>query len=108
MTGTLLALMLWGLPADGPKSETTGRLTGHRISLTTDTPDPRNLTGPLHERLTSDRAEKTLRVVVNSVVFRSSGQDLTTAGTYTEMASRFLEPVLLGLAILAIRSRVKR
>ncbi|MFD0448956.1 hypothetical protein [Streptomyces rhizosphaericus] len=46
--------------------------------------------------------------MVNSVVFRSSGQDLTTTGTYTEMASRPTEPVLLGLAALAIRGRVKR
>ncbi|GAA0990895.1 hypothetical protein GCM10009576_067160 [Streptomyces rhizosphaericus] len=51
---------------------------------------------------------QSLRVVVNSVVFRSSGQDLTTTGTYTEMASRPTEPVLLGLAALAIRGRVKR
>ncbi|MER6162937.1 hypothetical protein ABT147_47005, partial [Streptomyces sp. NPDC001868] len=34
-------------------------------------------------------------MVLNSVVFRSSSQDLTTWGTYTEMASRFTEPVLL-------------
>lgn len=49
-----------------------------------------------------------LRVVVNSVIFRSSGQDRTTAGTYTEMASRLAEPVLLGLAVLAVRGRIKR
>jgi hypothetical protein len=108
MTGTILALMLWGLPADGPKPQTTGRLTGQQISLTTDTPAPRNPAGPLHDRLTSQRAEKALRIVVNSVIFRSSGQDLTTAGTYTEMTSRLLEPVLLGLAALAVRGRVKR
>jgi hypothetical protein len=42
------------------------------------------------------------------VVFRSAGQDLTTAGTYIEMGSRITEPVLLGLAVLAIRNRVKR
>ncbi|PAZ10470.1 hypothetical protein CLM62_40605 [Streptomyces sp. SA15] len=40
--------------------------------------------------------------------FRSSGQNLTTAGTYIEMASRVTEPVLLGLAVLAVRNRVKR
>ncbi|WP_405764067.1 hypothetical protein [Streptomyces sp. NBC_00080] len=42
------------------------------------------------------------------MIFRSSSQDLTTVGTYTEMASRLAEPVLLGLAVLAIRGRVKR
>ncbi|THA71800.1 hypothetical protein E6P78_04160 [Streptomyces sp. A0958] len=36
------------------------------------------------------------------------GQDLTTAGDYIEMTSRLTEPVLLGLAALAIRGRVKR
>ncbi|MFG1808275.1 hypothetical protein [Streptomyces sp. NPDC049040] len=44
----------------------------------------------------------------HSVIFRSSGKDLTTAGTYTEMASRLTEPVLLGLAVLAVRGRIKR
>ena len=110
MCATLLTLMLWGLPADAPKPTTTGRQVeaGERITLTTDTPDPRNPTGPYHERLSAERFEKALRVVINSVVFRSSGQDLTTSGTYTEMASRLVEPVLLGLAVLAVRSRVKR
>ncbi|MFC9287907.1 hypothetical protein [Streptomyces sp. NPDC057052] len=41
-------------------------------------------------------------------VARSSGQDLTTWGTYTEMVSRFTESVLLALAVLAVRSRIKR
>ncbi|MGV9856862.1 pentapeptide repeat-containing protein [Streptomyces sp. NPDC003442] len=108
MAATVLVMMLWGLPTDDPKPATTGRLTGQDISLTTDKPDPVNPTGPLSSRLTSERLEKSLRVVVNSVVFRSSGQDLTTTGTYTEMASRLTEPVLLGLAALAIRGRVKR
>lgn len=58
--------------------------------------------------MTTERFEKSLRVVINSVVFRSSGQNLTTAGTYSEMASRLMEPVLLGFAVLAIRNRVKR
>jgi len=58
--------------------------------------------------VTSNRFEKTLRMVINSVVLRSSGQDLTTAGTCTEMVSQLVEPVLLGPAVLAIRNRVKR
>jgi uncharacterized protein YjbI with pentapeptide repeats len=110
MAATIAAMVLWGIPADDPKPQTTGRqvTTGQRITLTTDTPDPTNPTGPWPQRITSERFEKALRVVINSVVFHSSGQDLTTAGTYTEMTSRLTEPVLLGLAILAIRSRVKR
>jgi uncharacterized protein YjbI with pentapeptide repeats len=108
MIATVLALMLWGLPTSTPEPEFTGHQTGPDISLTTTTPDPANPTGPLLQRLTTERFEKGLRVVINSVVFRSSGQDLTTTGTYTEMASRFTEPILLGLALLAIRARVKR
>jgi hypothetical protein len=108
MAVTVLALMLWGLPAETPRQEFSGRQTGPDISLTDNTPDPVNPTGPLSERVTSGRFEAALRVVINSTVFRSSGQDLTTAGTYTEMTSRFAEPVLLGLAVLAIRARVKR
>ncbi|MFI0908393.1 hypothetical protein ACH4TE_33490 [Streptomyces sioyaensis] len=60
------------------------------------------------ERFTGERFEKSVRVVLNSVLFRASGQDLTVWGTYTEMVSRLAEPVLLGLAALAVRGRVKR
>ncbi|MET7481295.1 pentapeptide repeat-containing protein [Streptomyces sp. NPDC005648] len=108
MNATLLAMMLWGLPADYPKPVSTGRVTGQDIQLTTDTPNPANPTGPLQERISSGRFEKGLRVVINSVAFRSSDQDLTTAGTYIAMLSRLTEPVLFGLAVLAVRSRVKR
>ncbi|MGV4890700.1 pentapeptide repeat-containing protein (plasmid) [Streptomyces viridosporus] len=110
MTVTIAVMMLWGLPAEDPKPTTTGRQVsvGQQVVLTTDTPVPVNPAGPLIERVTTERFEKSLRVVINSVVFRSSGQDLTTAGTYTEMASRLAEPVLLGLAVLAVRSRIKR
>jgi len=108
MSTTLLSLMLWGLPADDSKQIATGEITGSHVRLITEVPDPVNPKGHPLERLTSGRFEKSLRVVVNSVIFRSSGQDLTTAGTYLEMASRLSEPILLGLAILAIRGRVKR
>ncbi|MDG9705372.1 pentapeptide repeat-containing protein [Streptomyces sp. DH37] len=110
MAATLLALLLWGLPAGDPEPVTTGRqvAAGQEVTWTTRTPDPVGPTGPLTERVTAERFEKALRVVINSVAFRSSGQDLTTAGTYTEMASRLAEPVLLGLAVLAVRTRVKR
>ncbi|MET8347538.1 pentapeptide repeat-containing protein [Streptomyces microflavus] len=110
MAATVAVMVLWGLPVDDPEPITTGRqaAVGQQVTLTTDTPDPVNPTGPMPDRATGERFEKGLRVVVNSVVFRSSGQDLTTIGTYTEMVSRLAEPVLLGLAVLAVRSRVKR
>ncbi|MFF7205637.1 pentapeptide repeat-containing protein [Streptomyces sp. NPDC008141] len=108
MIATMSVMMLWGLPKDDPKPESTGTVTGRSITLRTDTPDPANPDGPYRKRLTTERFDKSLRVVINSVVFRSSGQGLTTTGTYTEMASRLSEPVLLGLALLAVRGRVKR
>ncbi|MZG13913.1 pentapeptide repeat-containing protein, partial [Streptomyces sp. SID5914] len=110
VAATITVMVLWGLPANDPNPQTTGQQVraGQNLKLITDAPDPRNPTGPLIERVTTKRFEKSVRVVINSVVFRSSGQDLTTAGTYTEMTSRLVEPVLLGLAVLAVRSRVKR
>lgn len=110
MAATTMVMVLWGLPVNDLKPQTTGQQVGagQKLKLTTDTPDPRNPTGPLSKRVSTERFEKALRVVINSVVFRSSGQDLTTAGTYTEMASRLAEPVLLGLAVLAVRGRLKR
>ncbi|MEU5811455.1 pentapeptide repeat-containing protein [Streptomyces sp. NPDC047718] len=109
MTVTILALMMWGLPTHDPKSRTTGTLpaTGQALILTTDTPDP-VITGPVSNRFTGKRAKKATRIAVNSVVFRASGQNLTAIGGDIEMASRLFEPVLLGLAALAIRGRVKR
>lgn len=64
---------------------TTGRQasTGQTLTLVPDTPDPVNPAGAPTGRLTSDRFETALLTVVDSVVFRSSGRDLTTAGTYT-------------------------
>ncbi|WP_405955144.1 pentapeptide repeat-containing protein [Streptomyces phaeochromogenes] len=107
MTVTVLLLMGFGLPTHDPDPSTTGTLHGDKISLHTSTPDPA-LHGGWPQRMTRARAEKAARVAVNSVVFRSSGQNLTTAGTYIEMTSRLLEPTLLALAALAVRGRIKR
>ncbi|WP_252370200.1 hypothetical protein [Streptomyces hygroscopicus] len=107
MMTTILLLMGFGLPQDSPKQEATGTVPpgGGKVTFEIDKDNPQN---PTHNRFTTKRFEKALSVTLNSVVFRSSGQDLTTAGGYIEMASRFSEPVLLGLAALAIRGRVKR
>lgn len=107
MSLTVLFLMGVGLPTHDPDPATTGTLQDSKITLNTSTPDPA-LHGGLPQRMTWARAEKATRVAINSVVFRSSGQNLTTAGTYIEMISRLLEPTLLALGVLAIRGRIKR
>ncbi|WP_308034829.1 pentapeptide repeat-containing protein [Streptomyces pseudogriseolus] len=107
MIVTVVLLMGFGLPRNSPKQEATGTVPpgGGKVTFEIDKADPQNPTG---SRFTGKRFEKALNVTLNSVVFRSSGQDLTTAGTYIEMTSRVAEPVLLGLAVLAVRNRVKR
>ncbi|MFD7614207.1 pentapeptide repeat-containing protein [Streptomyces sp. NPDC059828] len=107
MTLTVLLLMGVGLPSQDPDPATRGTVHGSKISLTTKAPDA-VLEGKWPQRWSWKRAEKATRVAVNSVVFRSSGQNLTTAGTYIEMTSRLLEPTLLALGVLAIRGRIKR
>lgn len=107
MSLTVLLLMGFGLPTHDLDPATTGTLHGDKISLHTSTPDPA-LHGVWDQRMTWSRAERATRVAVNSVIFRSSGQNLTIPGTYIEMASRLLEPTLLALAALAVRGRIKR
>ncbi len=107
MLVTITLLMGFGIPQDSPKQQATGTVPpgGGTATFVIDKKDPRNPTG---DRFTSKRFDKALNVTLNSVVFRSSGQDLTTSGTYIEMASRLLEPTLLALAALAVRGRIKR
>ncbi|CAL9631682.1 pentapeptide repeat-containing protein [Streptomyces sp. enrichment culture] len=104
---TLVLLMGFGLPKETPKQEATGTVPpgGGKVTFQIDKGEPENPTG---DRFTGKRFEKALNVTLNSVVFRSSGQDLTTAGTYIEMTSRLVEPALLALAVLAVRGRIKR
>lgn len=48
------------------------------------------------------------RIAVGAVLLRTPGAELTTAGQWTVMVAHLLGPVLLALAVLAIRARVKR
>ena len=103
-------LALYGLPADNPRP--AGLLRSDRSILEWElVPQPPSTELPrtaLRERLTAERLERAARASLNAAVFRSAGQQLTVPGQYTEMAVRFLGPVLLGLALLSIRNRVKR
>jgi hypothetical protein len=47
-------------------------------------------------------------VAVEGAVFRTSDQQLTYVGRLIQAALRFAGPILLGLAVLSIRGRVKR
>ncbi|MFD8615303.1 pentapeptide repeat-containing protein [Streptomyces sp. NPDC059631] len=107
MLTTIVLLMGFGLPAKEPEQTATGTVPadGGRVTFDIGKDDPQNPTG---NRFTSERFDKALNVTLNSVVFRSADQDLTTTGTYIEMTSRLTEPILLGLAALAIRGRIKR
>jgi hypothetical protein len=63
---------------------------------------------PPDQRWTAARAERAVRIALGSVVFRDTDQRLTTAGSWMVMTGRALGPILLALAVLAIRARVKR
>lgn len=52
--------------------------------------------------------ENAARIAVGAVVFRDDRTELTAAGEWTVLVARFLGPVLLALAVLAVRARVKR
>ncbi|MEU1458364.1 pentapeptide repeat-containing protein [Streptomyces avermitilis] len=104
ITLTMLSLMWWGLPTQVPLPSATGTISDSRITLSTNKPDLA-ISGQL---MTLPRADRAARVVMNSVIFRTSGQNLTRAGTYIELGSRICEPILLALALLAVRNRVKR
>lgn len=48
------------------------------------------------------------RIAVGAVVFRDDRTELTAAGEWIVLVARFLGPVLLALAVFAVRARVKR
>ncbi|MEU1409580.1 hypothetical protein ABZ471_46500 [Streptomyces sp. NPDC005728] len=106
----LTILMLVGLPVDPPVQRINGTLTdGKAVALTTKAPAAGGKApDPLAKRFSWYRAERAVRTAVNSVILGSAGQGLTVPGTYTEMTSRLVEPGLLALVLLAVRSRVKR
>ncbi|MER5376496.1 pentapeptide repeat-containing protein [Streptomyces sp. NPDC002553] len=106
---TVFLMMGWGLPGAEIKQQASGVISppGKKTTLVVEKPNP-SLHLSFNDRFTGKRLEKAGQVVLNSVIFKSSGQDLTTAGTWIEMVSRFTEPVLLGFAALAVRGRIKR
>jgi hypothetical protein len=114
LIGLVTALFtLWGLPARATSS-ITATISGTPPAQTGTFTLPNSVTAsPPTSSLTSrfsdpKRLERAVRGALSAVVFRDIGQQLTVVGRYTEMAARFLGPVLLGLALLSVRNRVKR
>ncbi|MFC7994348.1 pentapeptide repeat-containing protein, partial [Streptomyces pilosus] len=107
---TVVLLILVGLPSQPRVQKTAGTLTtSGTVSLTTRGAVPSGeAPDQWADRFGWWRAERAARTAVNSVIFRSAGQGLTVPGTYIEMTSRLVEPVLLALALLAVRGRIKR
>jgi hypothetical protein len=63
---------------------------------------------PHTPRWTRERTGTALEVTLESFVFRSTDQPLTTCGVWFTTAARILGPILLALTLLAVRNRVKR
>jgi uncharacterized protein YjbI with pentapeptide repeats len=100
-----------GLQSGSSVQLVTGTLSGATVggqTVTVQVSDPPAALPPPEQRWTWGRTGKAVQIALGSVVFRDGGQKLTPCGTWTVMAGRFLGPVLLALAVLAIRARVKR
>ncbi|MFJ1758680.1 pentapeptide repeat-containing protein [Amycolatopsis sp. NPDC088138] len=106
-----VVLITCGLPAAGPtsQSKTVTRAVpgGGQETVTTSTDVTPHLP-PSNGRWTLDRLDTSVRIALGAVVFRDAGQKLTTVGTWAVMVARFVGPILLALAALAVRARVKR
>jgi uncharacterized protein YjbI with pentapeptide repeats len=108
VTTTLIG---WGLAATTPSQHVVGTVTtaphkAARIDATLGFNTPQ--IPPASQRWTTERTRTALEVTLESIVFRSTDQPLTTIGLWTTDAARILGPVLLALALLAARNRVKR
>ncbi|WP_377268208.1 pentapeptide repeat-containing protein [Peterkaempfera sp. SMS 1(5)a] len=106
---SVLLLMMWGVPVEPVDEVVTGTAApaGGRLTLEVGPPDLR-LPTRLGDRWTAGRAGTAGRVVLDSVAFRASSEQLTDAGGWIERVSRCVEPALLTVAALAARRRVKR
>jgi hypothetical protein len=104
-------LVAFGLPTAGPTSQSTtvthSALGGGQQTVTT-TIDVAAQLPPGSARWTWDRIDTSARIALGAVAFRDASQKLTTAGIWTVMVARFVGPILLALAALAVRARVKR
>ena len=103
-------LLVCGIPqGSSPQTGTVqpAATPGGPQKVTIDAVAP-SIVPPLAQAWTAERADKAMRIALGSVVFRDSDLKLTTAGSWTVMGGRAFGPLLLALAALAVRARVKR
>jgi hypothetical protein len=105
------ALVGWGLAATAPPQDLKGTVTSSagnhsRIDATLSTAKAQ--LPPTGQRWTAGRTWTSTEVTLDSVVFRTTSQPLTTLGSWITDFARILGPVLLALTLLAVRNRVKR
>ena len=104
ISATIIALTAVGFPANGATLTADGTLTtptgNQPIHVTIYQSDP------VKDILA--RTEKATEITLNAVIFRAPDTQLTTTGRYINITARILGPLLLGLALIAIRNRVKR
>jgi hypothetical protein len=99
----MLATVGFASPSATPVRATiTGTPPQQRIRFETE-PPTMTVQPPL-----ADRLGTAALVAVEGAVFRTSDQALTYKGRLLQATLRFVGPVLLGLALLSIRGRVKR
>ena len=113
LIGVLFVLLTqFGLPDGTALQQMTGTVPAtvagqpQQISIEV-TAAPATLPPP-GQRWTADRMSRAIRIALGSVVFRDADQKLTAQGVWIVMAGRAFGPLLLALAALAIRARVKR
>jgi uncharacterized protein YjbI with pentapeptide repeats len=105
------ALTGWGLAATAPVQDLAGTVTtipGKPARINATLSGIPSQLPPASQRWTTERTRTAVEVTLESFVFRSTDQPLTTAGTWTTIAARILGPLLFALALLAVRNRVKR
>jgi uncharacterized protein YjbI with pentapeptide repeats len=117
LLGVIVTTVLvgWGLAATAPSEQMVGVVTTTphqpaRIDATLYTSTPTSAPGlpPATQRWTAQRTRIALQVATESIVFRSTSEPLTTTGAWSTIVARILGPILLALAVLSIRNRVKR
>lgn len=102
VTGILIG---WGLPQPA-QQQVTGAIQPGQATLVVSEPPP--VLPPASQRWTLARSERAMQISIGAIVFRDVEQKLTSTGTWTVTVARIAGPLLLALAVLAIRARVKR